>query len=557
MDDSLNENLAEVDSHEMTMRRKEALSNWLESVVQSELNADVHEAKLLKDKDKSGIMEELAYLSGNNIKDACDRAQVAGDHYSAILTAQAAGGATSFSSQMLFKYMELLQEANADSKLAEDRLHLYALISGTPVWWKSENSKINTLNDLDWKRAFAVSLWFLSTPSSSIADALAEYETAFLGHPQYGKYAVSPRPTYEVDTQVSARISENHDIKFHLLKLYSDRSHGLENIITPATYTNDQLDHRLGWFVGQVLSTLGYRHLPSSRRVQLHSEFAAQLEAFGLWHWSVFVLLHLNFDEDNSNKAAATRKTSVCEVLGRNVGRDEDSSEREQFLQEKLHVPRPWIAEAKAVYASTVGNYGDQAWYLIQARLWNAAHDVTVKKIAPDAIINDNYSYLHDLLQELSSATSLEGVEDDSVSKSRGVIHSNKIIDWDTKGRVFFDFINIDMEVKELLKKRDEMSVGYHIEKLRPQVTSLCSRINSLPISTTKERLCQSEIAKKVAHLIRAVLSLEASTTEKSSISQSKVLAGYLAQLPLPDDYELQELRTLSRMYMLELMDAS
>ena len=56
-------------------------------------------------------------------------------------------------------------------------------------------------------------------------------------------------------------------------------------------------------------------------------------------------------------------------VLGRNVGRDEDSSEREQFLQEKLHVPRPWIAEAKAVYASTVGNYGDQAWYLIQVNM--------------------------------------------------------------------------------------------------------------------------------------------------------------------------------------------
>ena len=58
-------------------------------------------------------------------------------------------------------------------------------------------------------------------------------------------------------------------------------------------------------------------------------------------------------------------------VLGRNVGRDEDSVEREQFLQEKLHVPRPWIAEAKAVYASTVGNYGDQAWYLIQVMIIN------------------------------------------------------------------------------------------------------------------------------------------------------------------------------------------
>ena len=88
-------------------------------------------------------------------------------------------------------------------------------------------------------------------------------------------------------------------------------------------------------------------------------------------------------------------------------------------------------------------------------------------------------------------------------------------------------------------------------------MTSLCTRINSLPTTTAKERLCQSEIAKKVAHLIRAVLSLEASTSTNTGVSQSKALAGYLAQLPLPDDYELQELRTLSRMYMLELMDSN
>ena len=96
-------------------------------------------------------------------------------------------------------------------------------------------------------------------------------------------------------------------------QLYSDRSHQLENIITPATYTNDELDHRLGWFVGQVLSTLGYRHLSNTRKVQFHSEFASQLESLGLWHWSVFVLLHLNCDEANDKKAAAIRKSSVCE----------------------------------------------------------------------------------------------------------------------------------------------------------------------------------------------------------------------------------------------------
>ena len=55
-------------------------------------------------------------------------------------------------------------------------------------------------------------------------------------------------------------------------------------------------------------------------------------------------------------------------VLGRNVGRSDDSIEREEFLQDQLHIPRAWIAEAKAIYASTIGNFGDQAWYFIQVR---------------------------------------------------------------------------------------------------------------------------------------------------------------------------------------------
>ena len=87
----------------------------------------------------------------------------------------------------------------------------------------------------------------------------------------------------------------------------------------------------------------------------------------------------------------------VCLVLGRNVGRDEDSSEREQFLQEKLHVPRPWIAEAKAVYASTVGNYGDQAWYLIQV---NMIYDN--KPLCKNVIIS---LFVHSLMVYFSSFT--------------------------------------------------------------------------------------------------------------------------------------------------------
>jgi len=42
-----------------------------------------------------------------------------------------------------------------------------------------------------------------------------------------------------------------------------------------------------------------------------------------------------------------------------------------------------------------------QAWYLIKAELFNEAHDVTIKWIAPDAIINDDYSFFAGLLDDL------------------------------------------------------------------------------------------------------------------------------------------------------------
>ena len=79
---------------------------------------------------------------------------------------------------------------------------------------------------------------------------------------------------------------------------------------------------------------------------------------------------------------------------------------------------------------------------------------------------------------------------------------------------------------------------------------SLCSRVKSLPVTCAKERLCQSEIAKKMAHLTRVVLELE------NNESQSEILAQNLAQLPLPDDYMLQELRTINRIHLKELLAA-
>ena len=130
---------------------------------------------------------------------------------------------------------------------------------------------------------------------------------------------------------------------------------------------------------------------------------------------------------------------------------------------------------------------------------------------------------------------------------------SAKVTNWSTQGQVYHDFITVDLKIRDLIEKRDETSVAYDIQTLRPKVMSLCGRIKSLPVNCAKERLCQSEIAKKMAHLARVVLDLD-SQSGASQENVSEILAQNLALLPLPDDYMLQELRTLNRIHMKELL---
>jgi nuclear pore complex protein Nup98-Nup96 len=71
-----------------------------------------------------------------------------------------------------------------------------------------------------------------------------------------GKYCCRPVPAYlelvggadEEEEGVGGPL----DIKYHLLRLYADRSHSLESLLSPASHTPDQLDTRLSWLLYQV-----------------------------------------------------------------------------------------------------------------------------------------------------------------------------------------------------------------------------------------------------------------------------------------------------------------
>lgn len=496
--------------------RREAVSDWLSDAVSSDAKADLDTALVKGDH----LDEILALLSGNRLEEACERAQAAGDHYLALLLATAEGP-NSVGGQMVLQQLDRWQELRADAHVDARRLRLLALLAGAPVWHGSDGRSVNVCAGLDWKRSLALHFWFLSSPVASVGDAFAAYEAAFDPPGEQGDaepYAHCPNPEYD-DLELEAR-----DVKFHLLKLYTKRSHALEQLLCPSTHTADALDHRLSWFLGQALQAVGHAHLRPDRRDALHMSFSAQLESFGLWHWAVLPLLHL---DDPGH-----RRAEVLRLLGRHVRlSDDESAEREAFLMDALRVPMAWIAEAKAIRAGAERSPRDQAWYLAKAGQAQRAHDVTVKEIAPAAIIDEDYEFLHAILKDLADS-------------------KDAILDWETKGGCYLDFMDVELEVKALLARRDDPAVDldYHLEALRPRVASLCSAVASLPAGCARERLCQSEIAKRAAGLARAIA---------PGGGDARSLAEQLSKLPMPEDYALQELRTLTRNYMVEIMEES
>ena len=96
----------------------------------------------------------------------------------------------------------------------------------------------------------------------------------------------------------------------------------------------------------------------------------------------------------------------------------------------------------------------------------------------------------------------------------------------------------------------------FPLKKLLLTVAAICilGLLNSgilKPLNNKKDSGTANNVT--ISHLARVVLDLD-SESGASQENQTEILAQNLAQLPLPDDYMLQELRTLNRIHMKELL---
>lgn len=101
-----------------------------------------------------------------------------------------------------------------------------------------------------------------------------------------------------------------------------------------------------------------------------------------------------------------------------------------------------------------------------------------MEHVAADAIINERYVYLESLLKELEPAE-----------------RSSSISGWSNEGSLLWDYLVVYKTVNELLDLvasnpdgfRDA-DASYKLERLQPQLSRLCARINNLPCHNAKDR---------------------------------------------------------------------
>lgn len=394
--------------HAIVMLRRDLLSSWLENVV---TDNDLLKANI------DYLDRLLNLVMCHKVKEACELALDNDDINLSLLMAQLSGGPSI--RQLIQHQLASWHEVQADEFVDNRRLRLLMLTGGVSAMDGPKKSAINIFEDHNWLKCLAIQLWYISSPMASVTDVVVAYEQNF----QQVDFEVAPPSPFYIDT-IEQRDFKYFDVRFHLMKLFSHRSHPLEVLLHPANYTTDLMDYRLSFLLLQTLDTLGYHHLSDSCRLKIYTSFAEQLESNGLWEWSIWVMLHV---ADKNHREVAIQQLLYRHIRVEGEVEDVEYTEKEKFIVESLTIPEKWLCFAKAVRASAMGNHHVEVKYLLKAQQWSRAHDVMMQHIAPDLVINEHVDFLKSLLQQFEVTRDIQN--------------------WKTQGEILLHFIQLNEQV--------------------------------------------------------------------------------------------------------------
>ncbi|KAK7031341.1 nuclear pore complex protein Nup98-Nup96 [Favolaschia claudopus] len=462
------------------LRRKAALSAWLEEAIAPAVDADIRS-------NPAAGPAALAFLhlTGNQVDRACEVAMDGGYLRLATLISQA-GGDFEYRED-LKDQLEIWREQRIDVHIDEGVRKVYALLAGI-VDSIVEGSKgggqdrcpdIDLVAGLDWKRVFGLHLWFSGLVDAPISQIFEAYNQ-LVKDSSPARTIARPIPWYEENPTASKwrwklpSPSSPPDALFSLIRLHAEPSCSLSHVLTPLSFGPFPMDVSLPWHLYIIFSRclrvrdFADREDTGSRREMspshdggdsgveghspsadsLTSSYAFQLEEQGMLQEAVFVLLHL--------EGSAGREKAIKDLLARCAAQLDEWSTR--GLVGSMRIPMPWVQEAKAIHALHRDEIYEAYELYLSAGLYNAAHDIAVLKLAPDAVIRNDLSLLTNLFSRFNG---------------------RQVSGWHVRGKAFLDYAHIVTRLPEL---QEEL----RLEHARDIIFSLEEEIDELIRNASK-----------------------------------------------------------------------
>ena len=227
---------------------------------------------------------------------------------------------------------------------------MYELLAGQVDGRGNALGQLGVGGKVDWRRAFAMRLWFgtEADADAGIKDAVQEYWMAC----SHDESVAKPVPWYITGGNTGR--TGVWDGMFQLLRLYAGQGGmaTLDDALNSYNYTSTVTDVRIPWHLYVILHQLrgtasfsdtfgakGGSISETGERLTL--SYVCQLENLGLWQWAIFVALHL--------RRGSARKGVVMDILARRMAILPTSLEEQGItsqLVDQWKIPMEWILEA-------------------------------------------------------------------------------------------------------------------------------------------------------------------------------------------------------------------
>ncbi|KZT33716.1 hypothetical protein SISSUDRAFT_1122717 [Sistotremastrum suecicum HHB10207 ss-3] len=471
------------------IRRKDAVSQWLEGACRSAVDSDFGSLR------GSGNVAKqiLTLLTGNQVERAVELA-VDGKFVQLSTLLSQSGDATFRDS--LRDQITIWREQRVNAHISPEVLTLYELLAGMTI---AEGAR----GPLDWKRAFGLRLWFGDTldVDAGLVDVVEEYERL-----AENSSCPSPTPWY-IESPPSSPLARTLrrpsstisvlDAQFLMIKLFTDPSLSFDELLSPLPYSPSPLDSRLPFFMYILLSgilpdrDISDRQTSSAGAVrgssmiagQVIEGYATMLENVDSIKEAAFVLMFL--------ESGAGRKKSIVELLSRNAHLIDEELEEALLV---LQIPIQWINEAKATYHLYQGEIYEGYEAALKGGLQNLAHDLAVQRLAPEVVMRDDMRLLRHLFARFTP----------------------KLVNgWSTRGKLYLDYatlmIALDQQaeatraaepeaVPDAVEAAELSRLALELPKLIPNLPDVGGRNPALLHRAAVQRM-SNELAKREAGL--------------------------------------------------------